>query len=153
MECLKEREPHLWRYREILPVERDENVVTLGEGFTPLVRIATGRAAWVERALHQGRGAEPNAEFQGARYDGGGFHGERVGRAEAGGAVGRQRGGGVGGVRGPRGVGSAHFHALRHAARQCDRVRANRRSGDFDGWTDYRLWRRSRTTERSRRLV
>src|SRR5207253_7155739 len=39
-ECLKEREPDLWRYREILPVEREENVVTLGEGFTPLVRAS-----------------------------------------------------------------------------------------------------------------
>lgn len=28
----------LWRYRELLPVERDENIVTLGEGFTPLLR-------------------------------------------------------------------------------------------------------------------
>ncbi len=27
----------LWRYREVLPVERDDNIVTLGEGFTPLV--------------------------------------------------------------------------------------------------------------------
>ena len=26
----------LWRYREVLPVEHDENVVSLGEGFTPL---------------------------------------------------------------------------------------------------------------------
>ena len=27
----------LWRYKELLPVERDENVVTLGEGGTPLI--------------------------------------------------------------------------------------------------------------------
>ena len=37
-ESLKERAPDLWRYREVLPVERDENVINLGEGFTPLVR-------------------------------------------------------------------------------------------------------------------
>src|SRR5881409_2984933 len=38
--CLNERGPDLWRYREILPVERDENIVTLGEGFTPLVHAS-----------------------------------------------------------------------------------------------------------------
>lgn len=26
----------LWRYREVLPIEREENIVTLGEGWTPL---------------------------------------------------------------------------------------------------------------------
>jgi threonine synthase len=28
----------MWRYREVLPVESDENIVTLGEGWTPLLR-------------------------------------------------------------------------------------------------------------------
>src|SRR5260370_39720352 len=34
------RGPDLWRYREVLPVEQDENIVTLGEGFTPLVHAS-----------------------------------------------------------------------------------------------------------------
>ncbi len=36
-EDLKNREPNLWRYREVLPVERAENIVSFGEGFTPLL--------------------------------------------------------------------------------------------------------------------
>jgi threonine synthase len=32
------REPTMWRYRELLPVQRDENIVSLGEGMTPLLR-------------------------------------------------------------------------------------------------------------------
>lgn len=32
------RRADLWRYREVLPVEADENIVTLGEGWTPLLR-------------------------------------------------------------------------------------------------------------------
>jgi threonine synthase len=36
-ESLKGRRPDLWRYREVLPVEAEENVVTLGEGWTPLL--------------------------------------------------------------------------------------------------------------------
>src|SRR5205085_5681944 len=31
------REPSLWRYREVLPVEDESNRLTLGEGMTPLV--------------------------------------------------------------------------------------------------------------------
>jgi threonine synthase len=34
---LARRPATLWRYRELLPVERDENVVSLGEGTTPLL--------------------------------------------------------------------------------------------------------------------
>ena len=37
-ESLHVRRADLWRYREVLPVERDENIVTLGEGWTPLLR-------------------------------------------------------------------------------------------------------------------
>src|SRR3954468_13957755 len=36
-ESLRTRVKSLWRYREVLPVRSDENVVTLGEGFTPLL--------------------------------------------------------------------------------------------------------------------
>jgi threonine synthase len=42
-ESLKGRRADLWRYREVLPVERDENIVTLGEGWTPL--LTAGRLA------------------------------------------------------------------------------------------------------------
>lgn len=34
---LSGRRPDLWRYREVLPVEDDANIVTLGEGWTPLL--------------------------------------------------------------------------------------------------------------------
>jgi threonine synthase len=32
------RRPDLWRYREVLPVEDDTNIVSLGEGWTPLLQ-------------------------------------------------------------------------------------------------------------------
>lgn len=34
---LKRRAPTLWRYREFLPLSNDRNIVSLGEGFTPLI--------------------------------------------------------------------------------------------------------------------
>lgn len=36
-ESLGGRRADLWRYREVLPVEIDENIVSLGEGWTPLL--------------------------------------------------------------------------------------------------------------------
>ena len=36
-ESLSGRRPDLWRYREVLPVEDDSNIVSLGEGWTPLL--------------------------------------------------------------------------------------------------------------------
>ena len=37
-ESLAARRADLWRYREVLPVENDEHIVSLGEGWTPLLR-------------------------------------------------------------------------------------------------------------------
>ena len=37
-ESLRTRNSSLWRYREILPVLNDENIVSLGEGWTPLLK-------------------------------------------------------------------------------------------------------------------
>jgi threonine synthase len=37
LEKIERRPPGLWRYREAIPLERDENIVSFGEGFTPLV--------------------------------------------------------------------------------------------------------------------
>jgi threonine synthase len=38
-EMLKDREPNLWRYRELLPVKEEKNIVCLGEGMTPLLPL------------------------------------------------------------------------------------------------------------------
>lgn len=35
-ESLAGRQADLWRYREVLPVDNDDNIVSLGEGWTPL---------------------------------------------------------------------------------------------------------------------
>ena len=38
-EALAKRPPDLWRYRELLPVRRKEDIVSLGEAMTPLVPL------------------------------------------------------------------------------------------------------------------
>jgi threonine synthase len=35
---LKDREPTIWRYRELLPCDIDEEIISLGEGMTPLLQ-------------------------------------------------------------------------------------------------------------------
>lgn len=37
-ESLNGRRADMWRYREVLPVDTDENIISLGEGWTPLLR-------------------------------------------------------------------------------------------------------------------
>lgn len=46
------REPNMWRYREVMPLLGDEQPVTLGEGFTPLVHARRLGAALGMTALY-----------------------------------------------------------------------------------------------------
>jgi threonine synthase len=64
-ESLKERQADLWRYREVLPVDRDENVVTLGEGFTPLVRASQlGKQLGLSELYIKDEGQNPTQSFK-----------------------------------------------------------------------------------------
>src|SRR5689334_1988760 len=38
-ESLSARRPDMWRYREVMPVENDNDIVSLGEGWTPLLEV------------------------------------------------------------------------------------------------------------------
>ena len=62
------REPTLWRYDEVLPVENPDHRISLGEGFTPLLTAPRlGAAPRPPPPLHQGRGGQPHGLVQGAR--------------------------------------------------------------------------------------
>jgi threonine synthase len=37
---LRHRPATMWRYREMLPMESDKNIISLGEGFTPLIKAS-----------------------------------------------------------------------------------------------------------------
>src|SRR2546423_1083999 len=64
-ESLRHRNPDLWRYREVLPVERDENIVSLGEGFTPLLRAARlGAQLGLEELYIKDEGQNPTQSFK-----------------------------------------------------------------------------------------
>src|SRR6266850_2448680 len=64
-ESLKGRGPDLWRYREVLPVEQDENIVSLGEGFTPLVQaMRLGTQLGLSQLYIKDEGQNPTQSFK-----------------------------------------------------------------------------------------
>jgi threonine synthase len=64
-ESLKGRRPDLWRYMEVLPVEREENVVGLGEGWTPLLRAERlGRRLGLSDLLIKDESQNPTQSFK-----------------------------------------------------------------------------------------
>jgi threonine synthase len=64
-ESLATRAPDLWRYREVLPVEHDENIVNLGEGFTPLVHASRlGAQLGLSQLFIKDEGQNPTQSFK-----------------------------------------------------------------------------------------
>src|SRR5256714_14839421 len=64
-ESLVGRAPDLWRYREVLPVDSDDNVVTLGEGFTPLLRASRlGASLGMPELYIKDEGQNPTQSFK-----------------------------------------------------------------------------------------
>ncbi|HEX5604049.1 MAG TPA: threonine synthase [Pyrinomonadaceae bacterium] len=64
-ESLAARRPDMWRYREMLPLERDENIVSLGEGWTPLLRaIRLGRRVGVPDLFIKDESQNPTQSFK-----------------------------------------------------------------------------------------
>ena len=62
---LRGREATMWRYEEVLPVEREAYRVSLGEGFTPLVRVdALGKRVGVPRLYVKDEGVNPTGSFK-----------------------------------------------------------------------------------------
>lgn len=64
-DIFKTRESSLWRYRELLPVQEEENIVTLGEGFTPLLSLKkAGRASGIDHLYLKDEGVIPTGTFK-----------------------------------------------------------------------------------------
>lgn len=64
-EHLRERQPNLWRYHELLPVQNEENVVTLGEGMTPLLEMSRiGKDMGIPGLYMKDEGLVPSGAFK-----------------------------------------------------------------------------------------
>jgi len=59
------RAPSMWRYREMLPVENDENIISLGEGMTPLLHAERlGRLLGCSRLFIKDESLCPTGSFK-----------------------------------------------------------------------------------------
>ncbi|MDQ1640002.1 MAG: threonine synthase [Pyrinomonadaceae bacterium] len=64
-ESLAGRRADLWRYREVLPVENDENIVSLGEGWTPLLRTKNlGAQLGIDQLYIKDESQNPTQSFK-----------------------------------------------------------------------------------------
>ena len=64
-ETLASRRPDMWRYFEVLPVRDQSNVVTLGEGYTPLLRVERlRREIGCGTLLIKDEGVNPTSTFK-----------------------------------------------------------------------------------------
>src|SRR5262245_19384824 len=62
---LTSRAPTMWRYRELMPLLDGEEPVTLGEGFTPLVRARTlGAKLGLDRLYIKDESLNPTQSFK-----------------------------------------------------------------------------------------
>jgi threonine synthase len=71
-ESLKNRVASMWRYSELLPINDTNNIVSLGEGWTPLVRLPKAEKAfsirklWVKREEQNPTGSFKSRGFSAA---------------------------------------------------------------------------------------
>ena len=64
-ESLANRRPDLWRYREVLPVEDDKNIISLGEGWTPLLHAPRlGKRVGIHELYIKDEAQNPTQSFK-----------------------------------------------------------------------------------------
>ena len=64
-ESLADREPNMWRYRELMPLLPGDDPVTLGEGFTPLIHARRiGARIGLDRLLVKDESLNPTNSFK-----------------------------------------------------------------------------------------
>ena len=64
-ESLTDRQQNMWRYREVMPVIDDANIITLGEGGTPLLKAdRLAEAAGMNTVYIKDEGVNPTGSFK-----------------------------------------------------------------------------------------
>ena len=62
---LVSRRENLWRYWELLPVNKEENIVSLGEGMTPLIHLKkSGPKLGIDHLYLKDEGLIPTGTFK-----------------------------------------------------------------------------------------
>jgi threonine synthase len=64
-DSLSSRRADMWRYREVMPVENDANIISLGEGWTPLLQTRRlGEALGMNRLYIKDESLNPTQSFK-----------------------------------------------------------------------------------------
>ena len=64
-DVFSQRAPDMWRYRELMPVISESNIVSLGEGFTPLIRASNlGEKLDLKNLLIKDETMNPTGSFK-----------------------------------------------------------------------------------------
>ena len=69
-DALKRRAATMWRYGEVMPVQREDAVLSLGEGWTPLLpSTSLGAEIGCPNTWIKDEGLNPTAQLQSARVE------------------------------------------------------------------------------------
>lgn len=64
-DVFSKRSPNMWRYKELMPVISESNIVSLGEGFTPLIRASNlGEKLGLNNLLIKDETMNPTGSFK-----------------------------------------------------------------------------------------
>ena len=153
-ESLRDREPTLWRYRELLPVFPGEAPVSLGEGFTPLLHAPRLGAELGLSALYvKDESPNPTNSFKARGQSAAITRARALGATHGLGAHGGQRRLRHGGLRRVGRPGGARLHAARRQAALRRRVHLARRVGRTGRRPHHRCRPRRRRARRPAGLV
>ncbi len=62
---LRNRYPNMWRYREFLPIKDTNNILSLGEGFTPIDKLERlGKDIGIDELYLKDEGIQPTGTFK-----------------------------------------------------------------------------------------
>jgi len=61
---LSDRKPNMWRYKEFMPVRDEKNIVTLGEGFTPILECERLSYELGANIILKDEGLNPTSSFK-----------------------------------------------------------------------------------------
>ena len=98
-EALAARPANLWRYREFLPVRQNDDIVSLGEVMTPLIRAAEARQPRRGESWIKDEGRLPTGSFKARGLGMAVSMAKELGHQPRGDAHQRQRRRGAGGLR------------------------------------------------------
>ena len=121
--ALGTRPPTMWRYREVMPVRTPAEIVSLGEGFTPLQRPERlGRWTGFDQLYIKDESPNPTGSFKARGLSAAVTCAPRAGREKAGHSHGGQRRWCVGGLRSRLWPAGNCLYAPRYTGGLCRRV-------------------------------